>query len=58
LKRTCIHALFLLFNICLITYLFAGGEIEEAISTAVKEAEDRGIRGKEVTPFILNRVIH
>jgi pseudouridine-5'-phosphate glycosidase/pseudouridine kinase len=32
-------------------------EIEKAINTAVKEAEDCGIRGKEVTPFILNRVI-
>ncbi|PNF24193.1 Pseudouridine-5'-phosphate glycosidase, partial [Cryptotermes secundus] len=34
-----------------------GGEIEKAINTAVKEAEDHGIRGKEVTPFILNQVI-
>jgi hypothetical protein len=47
----------LFFNTSLIMYLFAGGEVEEAIGTAVKEAEDRGIRGKEVTPFILNRVI-
>ncbi|XP_021917454.1 uncharacterized protein LOC110828757 isoform X3 [Zootermopsis nevadensis] len=34
-----------------------GNEIEKAISTAVKEAEDHGIKGKEVTPFVLNRVI-
>jgi len=34
-----------------------GCEIEKAINTAVKEAEDCGIKGKEVTPFILNRVI-
>jgi pseudouridine-5'-phosphate glycosidase len=39
-------------------YIFISGvEIEEAISTAVKEAEDCGVRGEEVTPFILNRVI-
>ncbi|GFG39483.1 hypothetical protein Cfor_12442, partial [Coptotermes formosanus] len=31
--------------------------IQKAIDTAVKEAEDCGIKGKEVTPFILNRVI-
>ena len=29
---------------------------EEAIAQALKEAEERGVRGKEVTPFLLARV--
>jgi len=36
---------------------FAGDDIEKAICFAVREAEDSGIKGKAVTPFILNRVI-
>jgi pseudouridylate synthase len=32
------------------------GEIESVIQTALTEAEQRGIRGKEVTPFALRRI--
>ncbi|KAJ4437356.1 hypothetical protein ANN_17497 [Periplaneta americana] len=35
-----------------------GSEIEEAINEALKEAKNRGIKGKEVTPFILNKVMN
>ncbi|KAM7002203.1 uncharacterized protein LKV04_003512 [Tautogolabrus adspersus] len=34
----------------------AGQQIEEAIQTAVTEASVRGIRGRDVTPFILQKV--
>ncbi len=32
------------------------GSIDQAIETALKEAEEQGIRGKESTPFLLDRV--
>jgi pseudouridine-5'-phosphate glycosidase len=32
-------------------------EIEEIIGRAVQEAENRGIQGKEVTPFLLARIV-
>ncbi|KAJ9595343.1 hypothetical protein L9F63_027275, partial [Diploptera punctata] len=35
-----------------------GDAITKAIAAAVKEAERQGIRGKEVTPFILNSVMN
>jgi len=34
----------------------AGAKIESAIKTALKEAEDRGVTGREITPFILSRL--
>ncbi|KAG7454455.1 hypothetical protein MATL_G00259880 [Megalops atlanticus] len=34
----------------------AGQQIEEAIQTAVAEASAKGVRGRDVTPFILQRV--
>ncbi|CAK6950857.1 uncharacterized protein zgc:136858 isoform X2 [Scomber scombrus] len=34
----------------------AGQQIEEAIQTAVTEASAKGIRGRDVTPFILQKV--
>ncbi|XP_067014005.2 pseudouridine-5'-phosphate glycosidase [Anabrus simplex] len=37
-------------------HALAGSEIEKAIQKAVKEAEEEGVHGKEVTPFILSRV--
>ena len=30
--------------------------IGEAIDKAVKEAEDRGIKGKDITPFLLEKI--
>ena len=30
--------------------------IGEAIDKAVKEAEDRGIKGKDITPFLLDKI--
>ncbi|HKK49027.1 MAG TPA: pseudouridine-5'-phosphate glycosidase, partial [Alkalispirochaeta sp.] len=33
------------------------GEIEAVIERAVGEAEERGIHGKEVTPFLLARIV-
>lgn len=33
-------------------------EINEAITVALKEAKDKGIEGKEVTPFLLDRVLN
>jgi pseudouridine-5'-phosphate glycosidase len=33
-----------------------GEEIERATTTALKEAEARGVAGRDVTPFILKRV--
>ncbi|XP_043083149.1 pseudouridine-metabolizing bifunctional protein C1861.05 [Puntigrus tetrazona] len=33
-----------------------GQQIEEAIQTAVTEASSKGVRGRDVTPFILQRV--
>jgi len=35
----------------------AYGEIEEIIERAVADAAKRGIRGKEVTPFLLGRIV-
>ena len=35
----------------------AYGEIEGIIEQAVRESEERGIRGKEVTPFLLARIV-
>lgn len=35
---------------------FSEDKIEEAISKALKDAKQKGIRGKEVTPFILAAV--
>lgn len=32
------------------------GAAEEAIARALRESEERGIRGKEITPFLLARV--
>lgn len=37
-------------------YAMEEGIITEAIETALKEAENQGIRGKEMTPFLLARV--
>ncbi|XP_036376219.1 uncharacterized protein zgc:136858 [Megalops cyprinoides] len=37
-------------------YAAAGQQIEEAIQTAVAEASAKGVRGRDVTPFILQRV--
>jgi hypothetical protein len=34
----------------------AGAKIESAIKVALKEAEDRGVTGREITPFILSRL--
>jgi len=34
----------------------AGAKIETAIKTALKEADARGISGREITPFILSRL--
>jgi pseudouridine-5'-phosphate glycosidase len=33
-----------------------GGVIEAAISAALREAEAKGVRGKDITPFLLERV--
>ena len=46
-----------MYDACFNGLFILGSEIEKAINTAVKEARDCGIKGKEVTPFILNRVI-
>lgn len=37
-------------------FAFLGEKIETAIKKAVTEAEDHGIHGKDITPFILQRV--
>lgn len=34
----------------------AGAHVEQAISRALQEAEQRGVRGNEVTPFLLQRI--
>jgi pseudouridine-5'-phosphate glycosidase len=34
----------------------AGAEVEAAIAQALQEAEQRGVRGAEVTPFLLARI--
>lgn len=34
----------------------AGAHVEQAISQALQEAEQRGVRGNEVTPFLLQRI--
>lgn len=34
----------------------AGAKIEAAIEQALRDADERGIRGKEITPFLLARV--
>lgn len=34
----------------------AGAQVEDAIQSALTEAEDQGIRGQAVTPFVLKRV--
>lgn len=39
-------------------YAMDSEKINEAITVALKEAEDRGIEGKEVTPFLLDRVLN
>jgi Uncharacterized enzyme involved in pigment biosynthesis len=31
--------------------------IDKIIEDAVKEADDKGIKGKEVTPFLLKRIV-
>ncbi|KXZ50302.1 hypothetical protein GPECTOR_17g941 [Gonium pectorale] len=33
-----------------------GAEVEAAISTALREAEERGVKGNQLTPFLLERV--
>ena len=37
-------------------YAAAGAEVEKAIETALEEAEGAGVRGNEVTPFLLKRI--
>lgn len=37
-------------------YAMDGGPIDQAIEDALKEAKDKGIRGKETTPFLLEKV--
>lgn len=34
----------------------AGAQVEQAISTALQEAEQQGVTGSEVTPFLLQRI--
>ena len=34
----------------------AGAEVESAIETALREADDSGIKGNDVTPFLLKRI--
>ncbi|KAL4431940.1 hypothetical protein ABPG77_000207 [Micractinium sp. CCAP 211/92] len=34
----------------------AGAQVEQAIAAALREAEERGVKGNEVTPFLLQRI--
>jgi pseudouridylate synthase len=34
----------------------AGSEVEQAIGRALREADEHGIRGNEITPFLLDRI--
>ncbi|KAJ2029282.1 hypothetical protein H4S03_007480 [Coemansia sp. S3946] len=38
-------------------YAESSAEIERAINIAVREAEEQGIKGKECTPFLLQRIV-
>ncbi|KAJ2253375.1 hypothetical protein GGI13_002729 [Coemansia sp. RSA 455] len=38
-------------------YAESSAEIERAINVAVREAEEQGIKGKECTPFLLQRIV-
>lgn len=34
----------------------AGAEVEQAVEQALQEAEQQGVKGNEVTPFLLQRI--
>ena len=49
----------LYYIVCTLKYCIVADEtIEKAIQVALKEGEEKGIKGKEITPFVLSHIAH